>query len=135
MRSVSCKIDGYNPWLTLELGGALQFGPLGGSDAIVFAFNPLTMELAGQTKLMSGMGGATGILASAGLQLGVSLGPSEGKRLGGPDGEVFGDAAAFGGGSGSISFGGGFGGGVGAGPVIGGGAAGGLRIGEASPWF
>ena len=135
LQQLACSIDGYNPWFTLEFGGALQLGPVGASDGVVLAFNPLTGEFAGQTKLMSGMGGSTGILATAGLQVGLSLGPSEAKRAGGRNLELFGDAAAFGGGSGSITYEGGYGTGLGLGPVIGGGAGGGLRIGEATPLF
>lgn len=135
MSRLACAADGLNPWITLELGGAIQFGPLGGADAVVVALNPLTMELVIQTKLMSGMGGSTGILATGGAQIGISFGPSEGSRAGGPSAELFVDAAGFGGGSGSINVLGGFGSGVGVGGVIGGGAGGGLRIGESNNLF
>ncbi|MCZ2391072.1 MAG: RHS repeat-associated core domain-containing protein [Acidobacteria bacterium] len=135
MRALACAADGYNPWITLEVGGGLQFGPFGGSDAIVLGFNPLTSEIAGQTKLMSGNGAALGLLGTAGMQIGLSLGPASSSVSPSPAGEVFGDGAAFGGGSGSLGYDGSFGIGVGFGPVLGGGAAGGLRVGEVSPLF
>ncbi|MCC7306235.1 MAG: RHS repeat-associated core domain-containing protein [Acidobacteria bacterium] len=135
MDGLACKIDGYNPWLTLEVGGGVQFGPLGGADGLVFGFNPLTGEFTGQTKLMSGAGGATGMMATAGAQVGVSLGPYRSGITSSGSAELFVDAAAFGGGSGSISYDGGLGSGLGIGPVIGGGAAAGLRIGENTPLF
>jgi RHS repeat-associated protein len=134
-RKLACEIDGYNPWFTGEFGGGVQFGPLGGSAAIVIAANPLTGEVAGFTKLMSGNGGSTGVLATADAQFGVTLGSSSGSQLGGTSGEVFLDASAFDGASGSFSFVNGLGLGVSVGPTIGGGAAGGLRIGEATPLF
>jgi RHS repeat-associated protein len=134
-RKLACEIDGNNPWFTGEFGGGVQFGPLGGSAAIVIAANPLTGEVAGFTKLMSGNGGSTGVLATADAQFGVTLGSSSGSQLGGTSGEVFLDASAFDGASGSFSFVNGLGLGVSVGPTIGGGAAGGLRIGEATPLF
>ncbi|MBP9663424.1 MAG: RHS repeat protein [Pyrinomonadaceae bacterium] len=135
LRKLACAIEGYNPWITFEVGGGLQFGPFGGSDAIALGFNPLTQELAGQTRLMSGNGGALGILATAGFQIGVSLGPSASSLAPSTAAEIYGDASAFGGGSGSVTHDGAFGLGAGVGPVIGGGAGGGLRIGETSPLF
>lgn len=133
--NLACRIDGFNPWITAEFGGGLQFGPLGGGDAIVFGLNPLTGEFAGQTKMMSGMGGASGALATAGFQIGVSPGPAHSSNTSSASSELFIDSAAFGGGSGSVSYDGAFGIGVGVGPVIGGGAGGGLRIGESTPLF
>ncbi len=134
-RDIACPLAGYNPWITLEFGGALQLFHFGGADSIVIAFNPLTQETSGYTKLMSGTGAANGLLATAGAQLGVALGPAEGKQAGVPTGEIFVDASAFEGGAGSVTLFGGPGIGIGVGPTIGGGAAGGLRIGETTPLF
>ncbi len=127
-REFACALDGYNPLITLETGGGVQFGPIGGSDSIQAAFNPFTGELCFYSRLCSGNGGATGILATAGFQGGLALGSAQGSKATGPEIELFGDATAFGGGGGGISYGGDIGRGIDFGPNIGGGAGVGFRI-------
>jgi RHS repeat-associated protein len=90
-----CALDGFNPWLNVDVGGGFQFlNFMGGGASLGVMVNPFTLEICIYTKFTYSPALAIGLYGGAGLQLGAALGPAEGRNASGPGGELFFDAAS-----------------------------------------
>ncbi|MCC6451861.1 MAG: RHS repeat-associated core domain-containing protein [Acidobacteria bacterium] len=127
------QLNGYNPWIGGEIGGALHLFPLPGPKGSVgLEINPLTGEVCFYVKLAARVG--FGYYVGGGLQGTAAFGPSSRGVSGGPTVEVGADVAVPDGLKGHVSSG--FGGsagldgvGAGIGPAVGLGFSAGADVG------
>lgn len=125
---IGCALDGINPWVNLEGDAGFQFlNFIGGSAGIGVRLNIFTGELCVYTKVGVSPAVAIGLYAGAGPQLGISLGPTQGRKTEGPGGELFIDEAEGLGIGGNAGYGGGLNGALGIKGNVGAGWAFGLR--------
>jgi RHS repeat-associated protein len=76
------QLDGYNPWLTGEVGAGVHILVLPGFNGSIGAMlNPITLQLCFYTRVCIRLG--VGVLAGVGGNVGASLGPSSGDKIDG----------------------------------------------------